>query len=224
MLIAISAAALALASSLAAGASAPITPAPPPIVVHVSAAPNVPSSIVANTIAETDAIFRSAGVSFIWRVGASALTTLSVAIGMEPGRGARNDATPLGWIVFDDGRPESEIHLSYANAERFMLEARAVVGLVNNMTQAQRELLLGRALGRALAHELGHYLLATKVHTAKGLLKATRSAQEFFSNDRRRFELEPAQRMQITERLQAESIVASRQKLGGTRRSRGSSE
>ena len=223
MLIAISAAALAVASSLAAGASAPITPAPPPIVVHVSAAPNVPSSIVANTIAETDAIFRSAGVSFIWRVGASALTTLSVAIGMEPGR-VRNDATPLGWIMFADGRPEPEIYLSYANAERYMLEARDVVGLVNNMTLAQRELLLGRALGRALAHELGHYLLATKVHTAKGLLKAARSAQEFFSNDRRRFELEPAQRMQITERLQAESIVASRQKLGGTRRSRGSSE
>jgi hypothetical protein len=222
MLIAASAAAIAVASSLAAGAFAPITPAPPPIVVNVSAAPNVPSSIVAQTIAETDAIFRRAGVSFIWRIGASALTTLSVAIGNDPGS-AQHDVTPLGWIVFVDGRPESEIYLSYANAERFMLDSRAVVGLVDNMTYAERELLLGRAMGRALAHELGHYLLATKEHTAKGLLKAARSAQELFSVDRRRFELEPAQRAQITERLQAESIVAS-QKLGGTRRSRGSSE
>jgi hypothetical protein len=223
MLIATSAVTLLVASSLAAGAFAPITPAPP-IVVNVSAAPNVPSSIVANTIAEADAIFRRAGMPFIWRVGASALATVTVAI-VNESRSPVKAGTPLGWIEFMDGRPDSNIYLSYASAEKYLFESRSVVGLAMNMTRAERELFVGRALGRALAHELGHYLLATKEHTAKGLLKAVRSASEFFLVDRGRFfELEPAQRMQITERLRGDAIVASRQQLGGTRRARGSSE
>jgi hypothetical protein len=35
------------------------------------------------------------------------------------------------------------------------------------------DLLLSRALGRALAHEIGHYLLGTSRHTARGLMRAT---------------------------------------------------
>ena len=224
MLIATGAVTLLVASSLAAGALAPVTPALPPIVINVLAAPNVPSSIVPTTIAEADAVFRRAGMSFIWRVGASALATVTIAI-VNDSRSAVKEGTPIGWIGFIDGRPDSTIYLSYASAEKLLLDSRPVVGVLMNMTRAERELLMGRALGRALAHELGHYLLATKEHTAKGLLKAVRSASEFFLVDRGRlFELEPAQRMQITERLRADAMVASRQQLGGTRRARGSSE
>jgi hypothetical protein len=223
MLIATSAAALVVASSLAAGAVAPVPPAPLPIAVTVSAASNVRPSIVALAIAETDAIFRSAGVSFAWSVGAPALTLLTVSIGNESGI-ALDGRTALGWIAFDDDdRPEQEIYLSYANAERFLRESRDVTGPSNNMTLAERELLLGRAMGRALAHELAHYLLATKIHTARGLLKAVRSSQEFFSFDRSRFQLEPVQRMQIADRVRAEALVASQQKPAGPRRSRGAS-
>ena len=34
------------------------------------------------------------------------------------------------------------------------------------------DLFLSRALGRALAHEIGHYLLGTSRHTARGLMRA----------------------------------------------------
>ena len=126
---------------------------------------------------------------------------------------------PLGWIKFEDGRPGPEIYVSFANAEMLMEESRGVVGLVGDMTIMQRQTLLGRVMGRALAHELGHYLLATKTHTAKGLLKAVRSAQELFGVDRRRFQLEPAQRTQIAARLNSEAVIASRQAPVGSRRS-----
>jgi hypothetical protein len=218
MLIATSAAAVVVASSLA-GALAPVYPALPPIVVNVSAAPSVSSSLVARMIAETDAIFRKAGVSFIWRTSGPALATLTVTIGndRDPGvaRAASDARTALGWIVFEDGRPDQEIYLSYSNAERFLRDSRDVTGPLQNMPLVQREVMLGRVMGRALAHELGHYLLATKTHTATGLLKAVRSAQEFFSFDPGRFQLDPEQRVQIAARLRAEALVAGRQKSAG---------
>lgn len=223
MLIATSAAAVVAAASLAAGAVAPVLPLPPPIVVNISAAPNVSASLIAMVIAEADAIFRSAGVSFIWRRGESTLASLQVAIGNEAGT-APQGRTALGWITFEDGRPEQAIYVSYANAELFMENSSSVVGLVHQMTIAERNTMLGRAMGRALAHELGHYLLATKTHTAKGLLKAVRSATEFFSSDRTRFELEPAQRKEIAARLNGESVLASREAPVRGRRSRGGAQ
>jgi hypothetical protein len=193
------------------------------MVVNVTVLGTISPSLLARTIAETEAIFRSAGIAFLWRYGPPSLTALTVFIGDNPGT-SRGDGTPLGWIVFEDGRPDEAIYLSHANAERFMLDAREVVGPLQNMTRAEREGMLGRAMGRALAHELGHYLLATKVHSGTGLMKAVRSAQEFFASDRARFALEPAQRLQIATRLRADAIVASHRKPDGDRRPGGTSQ
>jgi hypothetical protein len=218
MLIATSAVAVLVASSLASGALAPVTyPAPPPIVVNVSAAATVPSSLVALTIAEAESIFRSAGISFMWRFGPPALATLNVVIGDAVGS-ASGDVTALGWIAFEDGHPDQQIYLSHGNAVKFLLDSRGVVGLTTNMPRAEREVMLGRVMGRALAHELGHYLLATKVHTPKGLLKAVRSAQEFFASDRTRFQLSPGQRGEIAMRLNGEALLASGRPAAGERR------
>ena len=73
--------------------------------------------------------------------------------------------------------------MSYANAQAVMAESRGVVGVIAEMPIVQREMLLARAMGRALAHELGHYLLASKVHTPRGLMKAMLSAPELFLSD-----------------------------------------
>jgi hypothetical protein len=217
MLIATGVAAVLVASSLA-GALAPVLhPAPPPIVVNVSVAATMSPSLVALTIAEAEAIFRNAGISIVWHFGSPALASLSVIVGDERG-GAREDLTPLGWIVFEDNRPDQQIYLSHANAERFLVDSAGVVGALNTMPRAERERMLGRAMGRALAHELGHYLLATKAHTEKGLMKAVRSAQEFFGPDSRRFQLEPVQTMQIVSRLRGDALVASGRQSAPERR------
>jgi len=119
--------------------------------------------------------------------------------------------TPLGWIVFDgEHEPQREIYVSHANAKALMASARGVVGIIDQMPPVQRENLLGRAMGRVLAHELGHFLLASKVHTPRGLLKAQRTTAELFTPERGGFKIDAAQRQQIAARLRGNSVVVSR--------------
>src|SRR4051812_29054297 len=140
--------------------------------ITVSAGPEVSPTLVTRLLKETEAVWRAAGFTFVWRrTGAPAAAdprvasrdpqwppSVRVVIGDNAGT-ARDSRTPLGWIVFDDDRsPQQEIHLSHANAWRLMEASRPVVGIVDQMPIAQREILLARAMGRALAHELGHYL------------------------------------------------------------------
>jgi hypothetical protein len=172
----------------------------PPIVVALVADPHVAPSVVRLVEAEVDEIFRAAGVRFLWRDTPASAASLLVSI--DSGSGPDIDAfTPLGWLVFENGAPTPRIHISYPNAERFMDRAREVIGVVSTKTVAERETLFGRLMGRALAHELGHYLLETKTHTAKGLLKGTPTAQEFFSSTRSSFAIAPVERSQIAARL-----------------------
>jgi hypothetical protein len=223
MLIATTVAVALSASSV--GAPAPAASSLiPPMIVHVSVTPDVPPTLIAGILAEADAIWRTHGVTLVWRRAVRAVTpyarvdeavpyvpnTLRLLIGAK--RGAGHDGRlPLGWIVFDAvAAPEQQIYLSYANALQLMVQARGVVGLVDQMPIAQRETLLARAMGRALAHEVGHYLLASQEHTPRGLMKAVLTAVELFSLDSGGFSIEPAQRRAVVARLSAEPLVASR--------------
>ena len=217
--------ALAASTAFAAGTAAPVaSDAVPPMIVTVSVEPNLSPALVQAVLAEADAIWRPSGVSFVWqrtppvsvsyaRTGDAAPylpNTLHLTIGERRGSG-KDGRLPLGWIVFDDITvPTQEIYLSYANARQMMEEARGVVGLIEQMPIMQRETLLSRAMGRALAHELGHYLLASKVHTERGLMKATMTAVEMFMPDSRGFHIEPTQRRAVAARLRGEPLVASR--------------
>jgi hypothetical protein len=56
-------------------------------------------------------------------------------------------------------------------------------------------LLISRALGRALAHEIGHYLLRTSRHTARGLMREHFYPLELLEPaTRQRYGLDPADR------------------------------
>src|SRR4029453_1899411 len=48
---------------------------------------------------------------------------------------------------------------------------------------------VGLALGRVLAHELGHVLLATRSHQARGLMRPTFSGEELLTGVRERYGL-----------------------------------
>jgi hypothetical protein len=129
---------------------------------------------------------------------------LRVTIGDDRGR-PENDphVLPLGWIVFEAGSPLQEIYLSLSNAIQLLNTSDFVVGRVSTMTNRERYTLLGRAMGRALAHEIGHYLLASKAHTATGIMQAKRGAAELFSSSHRGFQVERDQRHTIEARLHA---------------------
>ncbi|PYR20909.1 MAG: hypothetical protein DMF94_10110 [Acidobacteria bacterium] len=227
MLIATSlAAALYASHAFAASGTAPGITAftsVPPMIVDVVSAPDISASLVSSVLAETDAVWRGSGFTFVWRratrevdpyasgneAGPYPAATLRVVIGNET-LPMRDGRLPLGWIRFDDAAPGQEIYLSYANVDRLMAVAQEVVGLLSQMPLKQREILSARAMGRALAHELGHYLLASKIHTEHGLMKASRSARELFAAESRGFQIDPLQRRVMAVRLRRESLVVSR--------------
>jgi hypothetical protein len=218
--------AVALASALSAGAA----PASlPPIVVSVVEAPGVPAAIVTNLLAEAAEIWRAVGVAFRWErsaargavpdprtpdTGPVLPSRLRVIVGNDRGA-ARDHRTPLGWIVFEgEHHPLPEIYLSHWNATTLLAASRTVVGIFEQMPLMRREQLIGRAMGRALAHELGHYLLASKVHTKRGVLQASRTAGELFGQSRDAFSVDLWQRHTIAARLTGEPAVARWEKPG----------
>jgi hypothetical protein len=224
MPIATSLAAVVFASSLA--GAAPVTASLPPIAVDVTIAPDVPVTLVTRVLEETDAVWRASGLTFVWNrhradrsitialSGPAACRALDVVIGHNRGAALdieRESKMALGWIVFDGPDvPAHEIYLSYENALAFMAGSRAVVGVIEQMTLAEREMKLARAMGRALAHEIGHYLLASKGHTRDGLMQAVHTASEFFGYQRTGFAIDAAQRQTVADRLRHQALVASR--------------
>jgi hypothetical protein len=218
MLIITSLAAAALAASPAAAASTPS--APPPMVVTVAAIADVPPSLVSRVLEEADAIWHPTGLAFVWRrVPRSAVIRLDqdpfdascglrVVIGDARGE-ANANRLPLGWIQFDHQHPAQEIYVSYQNAVDFMAGASGVTGPVSRMPPAEKEIKLARAMGRALAHELGHYLLASKVHTQRGLMQANHTATDFFDYSRHGFDIDAAQR-QLIAALRQDAVVVRR--------------
>jgi hypothetical protein len=212
-----------LAVALASALPAEAAPASlPPVVVSVVEAPGVPATIVSQLLVEAADIWRSAGVSFLWERIREAVpdprtpdtgvlpSRLRILVGHDKGV-ARDHRTPLGWIVFEGERaPQPEIYLSLPNAVALLAVSRTVVGIVEQMPLMRCEQLVARAMGRALAHELGHYLLASKVHTRRGLLRASRTASELFGQGNGAFAIDLWQRHAIAARLTGEPAVAKK--------------
>jgi hypothetical protein len=205
---------MSLAAALATAAASPLSSpqsarAFPPIGVTVIVGRGVAPALVSRILDETDAIWRGSGFSFVWQRSAGLPTTLSVTIDDAPSVHLDGQTT-LGWIQFGDNDvPAPEIHLSYANAVSLLEQARGIVGPVAQMPRAERETLLGRAMGRALAHEMGHYLMASKAHTPKGLMATKRSASDLFSADRAHFRIDDGQRASVAARLVQPAVSAA---------------
>jgi len=199
----------------------------PPVTITISVAPDISPSLVKRVLREATEIWRPAGVTFDWRRGALEVVpyarmsetgpyrsaTPRIVIGHGRGMALGAWSMPLGWIVFDDvSTPEQDIYLSYSNAFRLLELSRDSVGFLERMPRAEKEELLGRAMGRALAHEIGHYLLASKAHGVSGLMKARHTAAELFGLERVRFQVDAEERAAIAARL-APALMARRQSL-----------
>ena len=186
-----------------------IAPAFAALVLSISASADVSPTLVDRVVGETNAIWNPAGITLQWiRGGPTDAVLLDVVIGQARGAAHAYDA-PLGWIAFEEGRPQPHLYLSYANAMVLLEGANGVVGSVSHMPILERETYLGRALGRALAHELGHYLLELRTHTAAGLMKANFTAFEFFMPETSHFTITKAQQAEVAARLDRMALVAS---------------
>src|SRR5581483_3253495 len=178
------------------------------LVIAISPTADVSPTLVARVIDEANAIWTPAGVTLVVQQDGVPSPALAVVIGPERGTAHAYDA-PIGWIEFDDGRPQPRLYLSLTNARVLFESERGVVGLAAQMPILERETYLGRALGRALAHELGHYLLAAKTHTAAGLMKANFTAAELFLPNLAHFAIAADQQAIARARLDQASLVAA---------------
>ena len=178
-----------------------------PISIALLAPQEVGESFVNQVCAETDAIWGAAGIVFdCHRVASNEGRTGQLEVTIDDRWSTRTLAeskTTLGWITFTDAGPEPIIHLSRASIEDLLFHTARFTGI----TRFTRETMVGRALGRALSHELGHYLLRTKAHTSRGLMRATWSAEDFFAMPRDRFELSVEQQRTAAERAEHERLI-----------------
>jgi hypothetical protein len=175
-----------------------------PIQVAVFAPPDVRQSLVNRIFAEVEAIWGPTGIVFDWHriTAADAVHAeqLDVTID-EPEDGFVVHPHALGWIPFTADVPGSCIHLSRSRAEA-LIRGTSDLG---DRTIFTHEMLLGRALGRALSHELGHYLLQSKAHTRRGLMRAVWPSQQILSFNRGGFELSAEQREAAARHVQRTS-------------------
>jgi hypothetical protein len=95
----------------------------------------------------------------------------------------------LGSIRFVNGVPEPRIALYLDVLSRFVSDASIDGHPYREWPLALRDATLGRALGRVLAHEIGHFLLASQNHRAKGLMRSEQILPDLVSPDWRRFAL-----------------------------------
>ena len=135
---------------------------------------------------EADAIWRTHGVAII-APGAdrtmappSADARLTVELARpSPPAPAPGTRERLGAIVFDhENMPATTLTIDVAAVTATVTRVRLGGRLFEQWPPAWRDTLVGRALGRVLAHEIGHYLLASRVHTPDGLMRAAFGGDE----------------------------------------------
>ena len=168
----------------------------------VAVTPDVSDAIVRGALNEATAIWGAAAITIDWqRSDAASVVDEAATVQVvfdEPAEGSSGQDLPLGWINFDaSGTPESIVHVSPRNVLH-LLDATAAY---RDRPTSYRELLEARALGRALAHELGHQLMASKVHSRTGLMKAHRLVDDLFSPSRAGFMLSNDERQRAASAL-----------------------
>jgi hypothetical protein len=115
--------------------------------------------------------------------------------------------TGLGWISFVDGEPQPSITVSMAAAVRLMEGGRWRGVQFGELPRRASSMFLQRALGRAAAHEVGHYLLRTKNHSRRGLMRAVFTIDEIMDTRRSLDRLDPDD----IAKLRNEQKIAKRQ-------------
>src|SRR5690348_5018791 len=107
----------------------------------------------------------------------------------------------LGWIDFVDGRPTHTIYVSRLEASRLAAQARVDGRNIADWPRAMRRLFMVRAIAKAIAHEVGHYVLASRAHTATGLMRSRFTVSELMDPSDAKFRLEPAERAVLQQRV-----------------------
>jgi len=163
---------------------------------HASAA----ARLVPALIAESDRIWRPRGVQIVSVTKGAVpredvrLTLNFASLAGSPPSSNRSKVertSGLGSIWFDeDGAPGDTITIDDTAVTIRIAETKLNNRPLDDWPPAIADQVMGRALGRVLAHELGHYLLRSKVHQPRGLMRAVFTGSDLAAWDRTRFALD----------------------------------
>jgi len=118
-----------------------------------------------------------------------------------------HENTGLGWIGFVDGEPQPTITVSFTAARR-LADSGAWQGVaLSRLPRRASHLFFQRALAAAAAHEVGHYLLRSRDHTRRGLMRAVFTVDEIMDTRASVNQLDP----QAAARLRGGLKIASRE-------------
>jgi hypothetical protein len=101
--------------------------------------------------------------------------------------------TNLGGVVFHGVAPRNILYASLDGVRQMLRPAMFRGVPFTACPRTLQDHLVARALGRTLAHELGHFLLAARQHTRRGLMRPIYSWSELLAADVSAFRLEPTQ-------------------------------
>ena len=159
--------------------------------VLLTTVPTLSASARVSMLDEASMIWRQHGVEIRWlpptAVRPIASNRLRVLI-VQKRLSVDSTAEPvaIGELVQPaTGHPVALI--SIEGAQQLMSSVRGRAGYALIAVDYRR---LGMVLGRALAHEIGHYLLGTRTHARKGLMRPSFNALEFTDVRSRTFELD----------------------------------
>jgi hypothetical protein len=157
----------------AAGGCAEVVDRPQILRVRIVPA-GIEESVIEIVRAEVEAIWRPYNVTIVWEsveapspdLWVQFVDRLLVPKGMHRYRA-------IAWITFVAGVPQRYIRVSRPAAQA-LLQTRSWWDGAPLWKAAPKvqEHVRGRVIGRALAHEIGHYLLASRLHAKSGLMRA----------------------------------------------------
>lgn len=147
--------------------------------VHVDAGMTVNREDLREALALAVAIWKpvvEVSVSLPWAgTPAGAADALRVRIA---DRGLPGSESGLAWIPFVDGEPQSELTVSMPGVRQLLQHGSWNGRPFTSLPPLASALFVQRAIGRAVAHELGHYLLRSRAHERRGLMRAVFSVDE----------------------------------------------
>ena len=155
--------------------------APAQITLAFAPAPPLAAAVTRAAVAEAAAIWQPYGVAVTGAdlIACPARTdglVLTVVMSSATAPPADRQA-PLGAVDFDaDGAPAHVMTVFVDRILRMLEGAHLWSVPASQWPRVIREQAVGCAIGRVIAHEIGHVLLRSRRHTARGLMRAVQPA------------------------------------------------
>jgi hypothetical protein len=172
----------------------------PSVHLELALRAHVDSAILSGAFEQARRIWEPYGFDVVWsaeRPSTVGPSDAALRVFVERGRPRSvhdRRGSAIGWIEFSaTGRPLDEIHLSVGEVQVLIEESRMGARRLTDLPLDLRHRFVTQALGRGLAHEIGHYLLGSKRHGARGLMRTGFLAAELLADRLDGFRLEPSE-------------------------------